>query len=271
MTRNTIRSLQSALAALASAEPGAEKINIIVAIDGPRSNQDDQRAVAEVAQIAVSGLPDAEIHKGRVNRGLPAHLVETLDSVLGNEARRRVICIEDDVELSPSALLALLTASQVMQGEGYVIGAAPLHRDDSVEHQALLLDRRAHAVASDFLRTYIRTFSLDGAEREGAYGGRDHEGIFRWSTAVATKAGVAKPTGTSQDRMRELAWRIGQVQLVGLPTRMVRHRGYWGQHNTPWYALRTGQLWQRLDQRPWEGIKEEVVRALTERGPITPR
>lgn len=73
---------------------------------------------------------------------------------------------------------------------------------------------------------------------------------------------MSDPKGTSQDRIRELAWKREGVRLVGLPMRLVKHRGYWGQHNTPWYALRTGQLFQRLDRRPWELIEEEIRAAL---------
>ena len=36
-----------------------------------------------------------------------------------------------------------------------------------------------------------------------------------------------------------------------------------GYSKYPWYALRTGQLWQRLDQRPWPEIEREVRAAFT--------
>lgn len=264
-TRSTIRSLQVAVNALAITEQKYSSIPIYVSVDGPKHNQEDKEAVAEVALVVRNLLPSAKLSQGKTNRGLPAHLVETLDYVLSEKDFQRLICIEDDVELSPNALVALLTASDLLSGSGYVIGAAPLHSDGSVEHQALLLDRKAHLVAGLFLREYIARFALDGEQKEGAYGNRAHSDIYLWATEIAAGAGVPNPTGTSQDRMRELAWRMGNIKLDGLPTRMVRHRGYWGQHNTPWYALRTGQFWQRLDTRPWELVKREVALKFTQR------
>jgi hypothetical protein len=261
--RQTLQSLRAAHGALVALIPAAVDIPIIVALDGPRSSELDKRAVHEVEIIVRANLPNAEVLKERVNRGLPALLLQTLDQLFSRRTIQRAICIEDDVQLSRTSLLALLLASNTINKPGHVIGAAPIHRDGSVEHQALLLDTAAHAATSQFLRGYIERFSLDGGLREGAYGSRDHAGITGWSEEIASKAGLQQPRGTSQDRMRELAWKIAEVTLTGLPMRMVRHRGLWGQHNTPWYALRTGQLWQRLDQRPWPEIEREVRAAFT--------
>ena len=256
--RQTLSSLRVAIGELISIAPSAADIPVIVALDGPRSREVDRRAVHEVELVARANLPTAEIHRESVNRGLPSLLLKTLDSLFESRSIRRAICIEDDVQLSQTALLALLHASELAGEEGHVIGAAPLHADGSVEHQALLLNAAAHSACSSFLAGYIERFSLDGAQREGAYGTRDHAAISAWSEQIARQAGLPAPGGTSQDRMRELAWKIAKVRLDGLPVRAVRHRGLWGQHNTPWYALRTGQLWQRLDQRPWPEIEREV-------------
>ena len=261
--RQTLQSLRAAHGALVALIPAAVDIPIIVALDGPRSSELDRRAVHEVEIVVRANLPNAEVLKESVNRGLPALLLQTLDQLYSRRTIQRAICIEDDVQLSRTSLLALLLASNTIHKPGHVIGAAPIHRDGSVEHQALLLDAAAHAATSQFLRGYIERFSLDGGLREGAYGSRDHASITRWSEEIASKAGLQQPGGTSQDRMRELAWKIAEVTLTGLPMRMVRHRGLWGQHNTPWYALRTGQLWQRLDQRPWPEIEREVRAAFT--------
>lgn len=256
--RQTLTSLRVAIGALASTVPAAADIPIIVALDGPRSRDVDRRAVHEVELVARANIPTAEIHRESVNRGLPRLLLTTLGSLFESRSIQRAICIEDDVQLSQTALLALLHASDFIGEEGHVIGAAPLHADGSVEHQALLLNAAAHSACENFLAGYIERFSLDGEQHEGAYGARDHAAIRTWSEQIARQAGLPAPGGTSQDRMRELAWKIAKVRLEGLPMRAVRHRGLWGQHNTPWYALRTGQLWQRLDQRPWLEIEREV-------------
>jgi hypothetical protein len=262
--RRTIKSLQAARTTLAHTSPADALIPLIVAIDGPRSDTKSQRIAATVEKIARTELPNTEVRLQERNRGLPAHLLETLDAVFDRGSVHRVICVEDDVDLSPTALIALLTASREATSPAHVIGASPNHRDGSLEHQALLVSAGAHQASRALLTDYIHRFSLDGAEREGAYGGRDHEGIAAWSAQVARDANVAAPQGTSQDRIRELAWRTSGVPLVGLPLRLVTHHGLWGQHNTPWYALRTGQLWQRLDRRPWEEI-QPLIRASVSR------
>ena len=101
-------------------------------------------------------------------------------------------------------------ASESLGDKAHVIGAAPLHADGSVEHQTLLLNAAAHEACRSFLAGYIDRFSLDGAQHEGAYGSRDHEAIKEWSAQVAARAKVPVPGGTSQDRMRELAWKIAR-------------------------------------------------------------
>lgn len=264
-TRDTIQSLQRAIAFQQNLDPSAQLPHVIAAIDGPKSSPTDLALVDEVTGVIQAEMPHATIRRGLTNRSLPAHLTSTLDDVFSTPGTRLLICIEDDVEIAPTLIAAVLHASEQVGREGYVIGAAPAHRDGSLEHQALCLDRVAHKASSDLLKTYIREFSLDGAQREGAYGARDHDAINRWSRAIALRAGVLPPEGTSQDRIRELAWRTSGTQLVGLPMRLVKHRGYWGQHNTPWYALRTGQLFQRLDQRPWVEIAREITALLEKR------
>ena len=262
--RRTVRSLHVALETLAATSPSDARAPLVIAIDGPRSDAGSQQTAAEVERISRTELPSAEVRVQQRNRGLPAHLLETLDAVFDRGSVHRVICVEDAVDLSPTALSALLTASREATSPAHVIGASPNHRDGSLEHQALLVSAGAHQASRALLSDYIHRFSLDGAEREGAYGGRDHEGIAAWSAQVARDANVAAPQGTSQDRIRELAWRTSGVPLVGLPLRLVTHHGLWGQHNTPWYALRTGQLWQRLDRRPWEEI-QPLIRASVSR------
>ena len=264
-TRRTLHSIQRAITFQQSLDPSAQPPHVIAAIDGPKSNSKDRALVDEVADVFRAEMPHAEIRRGLSNRSLPAHLTSTLDDIFSTPGTRFLICIEDDVEVAPTLIAALLHASERVGREGYVIGAAPAHRDGSLEHQALGLDRVAHKASSDLLKTYMQEFSLDGAQREGAYGARDHDAINRWSREIALRAGVRPPEGTSQDRIRELAWRSSGVQLVGLPMRLVKHRGYWGQHNTPWYALRTGQLFQRLDRRPWVEIAREITALLQKR------
>ena len=260
--RRTVRSLHVALETLAATTPNDARATLVIAIDGPRSGTESQRTAAEVEQISRSELPNAEIRVQQRNRGLPAHLIETLDEVFSRKGISRVICVEDDVELAPTALAALLAASRMISAPAHVIGASPTHRDGSIEHQALLVSVEAHHASRALLSDYIQRFHLDGAEREGAYGARDHQAITTWGAQVAAGFNVGAPQGTSQDRIRELAWRSSGVPLIGLPIRLVTHHGLWGQHNTPWYALRTGQLWQRLDRRPWAEIQQVIRETL---------
>jgi hypothetical protein len=252
-----------ALETLAATTPNDKRAPLVIAIDGPRSGTESQRIAAEVEQISRTELPNAEIRVQQRNRGLPAHLIETLDEIFSRNGISRVICVEDDVELAPTALAALLAASRMTSAPAHVIGASPTHRDGSLEHQALLVSAEAHHASRALLSDYIQRFHLDGAEREGAYGARDHQGIAAWSAQVAKGFNVSAPQGTSQDRIRELAWRSAGIPLIGLPVRLVTHHGLWGQHNTPWYALRTGQLWQRLDRRPWAEIQQAIRETLT--------
>lgn len=264
-TRSTLESLQIALRDHQSRALSSTPPEVHIAIDGPKSIANDKSLVDSVAKVSAEIMPDAVIDRSAINRSLPAHLTATLDALFLSPRLRFLICIEDDVELSPTVISALLHASDLMSHDGYVIGASPTHRDGSIEHQAILLDRRANTVSSSLLKEYIQRFSLDGASSEGAYGRRDHEAINAWSRELAAQAGVEAPTGTSQDRIRELSWKREGIRLLGLPMRLVRHRGYWGQHNTPWYALRTGQLFQRLDRRPWETISREIRATIGQR------
>ena len=261
----TIDSLGSARETWAKEHSAARNCPLIVSLDGPRANAESRRRVHEVLALVKQRLPDAEIRTEAVNRGLPVILMETLTPLFSAAGYQRAICIEDDVELAPTALLALESISDSLSthGEsspGLVVSAAPKHRDGSIEHQALLIDAAAHQASLPLVRDYIERFQLDGATQDGAYGARDHAAIADWSATIARQSGVPVPTGTSQDRMRELAWRRAGVTLTGVPMRLVRHRGLWGQHNTPWYALRTGQLFQRVDRSPWSSINARLPR-----------
>jgi hypothetical protein len=237
---------------------------LIVSLDGPRATPESRARVAAVHALVKRRLPEAYIHSEAKNRGLPTLILNTLNPLFSEQAFHRAICIEDDVEVAPTLLLALEEISNAMQHKhgaevGHVVSAAPMHRDGSLEHQALLLERSAHQVAAAMLREYIERFELDGEARDGAYGARDHAAITAWSTGLAARENLPTPTGTSQDRMREFAWRRAGVMMRGTPMRLVRHRGLWGQHNTPWYALRTGQLFQRLDRRRWGLIEPHLL------------
>jgi len=263
LLRSTIASLQHALDACARLRRDETPLEVIVAVDGPNPRSSGDAARVEAVTAAVMELlPGASVRRQSVNRGLPAHLLDVMGEV--TLRAERVICVEDDLDVSPALLLALLHESdrlaQRASDAAHVIGAAPLHRDGSVEHQALLITRAAYAASEPLLRDYVARFALDGASNPGGYGRRNDAAIYAWSGEIARESGLPAPRGTSQDRMRELAWRRAGVAIDGLPMRLVRHRGLWGQHNTPWHALRTGQLFQRIDSRPWEAIEAELLR-----------
>lgn len=267
---HTIASITASLELLAREMPEHRETKIFISLDGPRPTPESRRLVDAVEKIARTRLPTAKVRRETVNRGLPSVLLATINELFDAPQITRALCIEDDVELAPTALLALLTLSNALRSggaaeKGHVVGAAPMHADGSVEHQALLVDVQAHRASQELLEEYIKRFDLDGAAHDGAYGLRDHAAITRWSHTVAEEAGLPAPLGTSQDRMRELAWRRAGVLLTGTPVRLVKHRGLWGQHNTPWYALRTGQLFQRLDREPWEGLKIRLDRSVHDR------
>jgi hypothetical protein len=266
LLRSTALSLQGALDELRRHRATAEELRITVAIDGPRDRADATR-VQETEAVARALIPSAIIRKEPRNRGLPSHLLDVMGEVTATS--ERVICIEDDVEMSPTLLLALLHESDEARKRSdeisHVIGATPEHADGSLEHQALLVTTSAHQACELLLREYVDRFKLDGAQHPNGYGLRDHAAIYAWSAAIARGAHLRPPQGTSQDRMRELAWRRAGVTLRGLPMRLVKHRGLWGQHNTPWHALRTGQLMQRLDRRPWAEIEAALIRRASQR------
>ena len=262
---HTISSITASLEMLSRELPEYGRVPILISLDGPRPTPESRRRVDAVEQVARTRLPAAKVRREPVNRGLPSVLLATLNELFDAPGITRALCIEDDVELSPTALLALVTLSNSLRRggaaeRGHVIGAAPLHADGSVEHQALLVDVQAHRASQTLLEEYIKKFSLNGAALDGAYGLRDHAAIARWSQTLAEEAGLPAPLGTSQDRMRELAWKRAGVILTGTPVRLVKHRGLWGQHNTPWYALRTGQLFQRLNREPWDRLKMRLER-----------
>ncbi len=233
-------------------------IPIIVSIDGPR---DDRRGAAnheQVKRVAQESGIATLIRTERSARGLPSHLLEAYDVAFRETGAQRLICIEDDVELSPFSIAGLVYASDNIRDGEHVISASPRHADGSLEHQLLLVTTGAHRVSVPLLNEYIHRFSLDGAKFPGGYGTRDHEAIGTWMESIVATGEAYAALGTSQDRLRERAWKQAGVSLSGLPSRMVRHRGLWGQHNTPWFALRTGQVFQRVDCRSWVEIAQEI-------------
>jgi hypothetical protein len=254
----TLASISIALEHLGALLETKLSIPIVVSIDGPGGgaqgtvNHEKVRRVADESRIA------SLVRTEHSARGLPSHLLDAYDVVLRETGARRLICIEDDVDLSSWAIAGLLYASDNAKESEHVISASPRHADGSLEHQLLLITTGAHQASVPLLRDYIQRFSLDGAEFPGGYGARDHVAISRWMQSVGATGPTYAALGTSQDRLRERAWIQAGISLSGLPARMVRHRGLWGQHNTPWFALRTGQLFQRVDSRSWVEIAQEI-------------
>ena len=227
---------------------------IHVALDGPKVDAnglpvaDDAKATRRVREHVQTRLPAAHLAQEPHNRGLPVVILDALNRVFADGHIQRVICIEDDVELAPTALQALWLASNLLP-QPHIIAAAPL-RDGIPPNQCLLLTREAHQISRPLLREYIDTFQLDAH-----YGQRDHAAIRGWAAGLAAQAGLQHPpTATSQDAIRLLAWRMNEIAVHALPFRLVAHRGLRGQHNTPLHALRTGILFEQLDRRPWSAL-----------------
>lgn len=254
----TLASISMALEHLAALLATKIRIPVVVSIDGPASglqgtaNHDEVRRVTHESRIATL------VRTEHSARGLPSHLLDAYDFVLRETGARRLICVEDDVELSPFAIAGLLFASDNSQESEHVISASPRHADGSLEHQLLLVTTGAHRASVPLLSEYIQRFSLDGAKFPNGYGVRDHNAINRWMQSLGAARHPYAAIGTSQDRLREQAWMRAGIALSGLPLRLMRHRGLWGQHNTPWFALKTGQIFQRLDSRSWVEISREI-------------
>lgn len=253
-TARTVRAI--AAAREAAGESGAHIEPIIrAALDGPKSSEgdgNDAEKIDRVAATVLTTLPSAVMQRHDRNRGLPIVLLEALDSAFDDPSIERVICIEDDVELAPTALAALLYASERLT-RPHVVAAAPL-RDGIPPNQCLLITRGAHEASRQLLIEFIETFKLDGA-----YGARDHGAIRRWLVDRAASLGDSvAPTATSQDALRALAWRTGGVGIHALPMRLVAHRGMHGQHNTPLHALRTGVAFERIDRGDWPGVRARI-------------
>lgn len=235
---------------------------ILVALDGPKVDETkrgripisvDAEETRSVREHVERHLPEALVMQEPHNHGLPVVILSALNRVFSDARIGRVICIEDDVDLAPTALTALLVTSNHLP-RPHVIAAAPL-RDGIPPNQCLLLTREAHEISRPLLRDYIDTFHLDAH-----YGQRDHAAIRAWATALATQAALDNPpTATSQDAMRLLAWRINGMPVHALPFRLVAHRGLLGQHNTPLHALRTGNLFEQLDRRPWSSLNAHLL------------
>lgn len=235
---------------------------IHVALDGPKVDETkkgrihllgDAEATRSVREHVGRHLPEALVMQEPHNRGLPVVILSALNRVFADARIGRVICIEDDVELAPTALTALLVTSNQLP-RPHVIAAAPL-RDGIPPNQCLLLTREAHEISRPLLRDYIDTFHLDAH-----YGQRDHASIRSWATALAAQAELDNPPlATSQDAIRLLAWRINAIPVHALPFRLVAHRGLRGQHNTPLHALRTGILFEQLDRRPWSALSPALL------------
>lgn len=233
---------------------------IHVALDGPKVDHatgmllpDDAEATRSVRNHVERYVPEALLVQEPHNRGLPVVILSALNRVFADARIGRVICIEDDVELAPTALTALLVTSNHLP-RPHVIAAAPL-REGIPPNQCLLLTREAHEISRPLLRNYIDTFHLDAH-----YGQRDHAAIRAWAAELAARATLDNPsTATSQDAIRLLAWRINGIPVHALPFRLVAHRGLRGQHNTPLHALRTGILFEQLDRRSWNTLSAPLV------------
>lgn len=261
LLEQTLRSLAVSLGRLDEILGEANQIPLTISIDGPSGDLRGDRAHQQVRRVASeAGIASTIISQVRP-RGLPAHLLEAYEFAYQTNGARRLIAVEDDVELSPWAVSALLYASARVDDDRHVISGSPRHADGSLEHQLLLVSEKAHRASETYLREYIERFSLDGARHPGGYGNRDHGAIDAWTRSVDAQATGAVAKGTSQDRIRERAWIHAGLRVTGLPSRMMRHRGMWGQHNTPWFALKTGQLFQRVDARAWDEIAIEIDRA----------
>ncbi|MFM8445171.1 MAG: hypothetical protein ACKN9W_17760 [Methylococcus sp.] len=235
---------------------------IHVALDGPKVDETkkggmplsgDAEATRSVLETVEKHLPEALVLQEPRNRGLPVVILSALNRVFADARIGRVICIEDDVELAPTALTALLVTSNQLP-RPHVIAAAPL-RDGIPPNQCLLLTREAHEISRPLLRDYIVTFHLDAH-----YGQRDYAAIRAWAAELAARATLDNPsTATSQDAIRLLAWRINGIPVHALPFRLVAHRGLRGQHNTPLHALRTGILFEQLDRRSWSTLSPPLL------------
>ena len=261
-TGRTAQSLAAALRATSSHQSAALESMVRAVLDGPKSGEAQRGDAARVEQVATtirSGLPHVAITRHTRNRGLPSVILEGLDDAFSNAGVDRVICVEDDVDLSPTALSALLYTSERL-AEPHVIAAAPL-RDGIPPNQCMLLTREAHRASRPLIEAFIARFHLDGA-----YGNRDHDAIREWLAALAASRGVAAPKATSQDAVRDLAWRLEGVAIHTLPMRLVAHRGLRGQHNTPLHAIRTGGAFERLDRSPWELLAPRLDAWITRGG-----
>lgn len=259
-TERTIRALGAALNAARAHAVDARGVSAIearidVAIDGATDTKrnrahlamSDAERVDRVASLVRERLPHVKITRHVHHRGLPVVLLEALDAAFADPEIDRVICVEDDVDLATTSISALLHATERLP-EPHVIAAAPL-REEIPPNQCLLLTRGAHVASRPLLMEFITTFGLDGS-----YGSRDHDAIAAWLEQLAHAHGIEAPTGTSQDAVRALAWRVGGVAIHALPMRLVVHRGLRGAHNTPLHAARTGGLFERLDRSPWEHL-----------------
>ena len=108
---HTISSITASLEMLSHELPEYGGVPILISLDGPRPTPESRRLVDAVEQVARRGLPGARIRREPVNRGLPSVLLATLNELFDTQEITRALCIEDDVELSPTALLTLLTLS----------------------------------------------------------------------------------------------------------------------------------------------------------------
>ena len=252
--RRTVRSLASAISS-ARLHPGCDiDASVHAALDGPKIMEDGSSEAVRIHEVAAEvrrGLPDAAISIQVTNRGLPSVILEGLDTAFSAPEVDRAICVEDDVELAPTALAALLHASARL-ARPHVISAAPL-RDGIPPNQCMLVTREAHAASRALLVDYIARFRLDGS-----YGSRDHRAILDWLAERAARHGLAAPTTTSQDAVRAFAWSVEGIAIHALPMRLVAHRGLRGQHNTPLHAIRTGGAFERLDRSPWNLLQPRL-------------
>ena len=234
--------------------PAAIEPSIHAVIDGPKGDdgrRSDADLVDHVATTIRSIIPHVAVARHASNRGLPSVILEGLDDAFSNESVDRVICVEDDAEIAPTALSALLYSSERLD-EPHVIAAAPL-RDGIPPNQCLLVTRGAHRASRLLLEEFIARFDLDGR-----YGVRDHDAIRLWLASLASARGIAAPTATSQDAVRALAWQLEGIAVHALPMRLVAHRGLRGQHNTPLHAIRTGGAFEQLDRTQWEVLRPRL-------------
>jgi glycosyltransferase involved in cell wall biosynthesis len=260
--------LSASLASLAQVE-GIKDYPILFCIDGPYDEASASRCKESLRLCGQFIHPDATIIEREKNLGVANQIYDSKQALFhaGYDA---VISLVDDVEYSPCALQALLTAYEValkkydtskmtmdifnrteasrVVKEGD-LGSIIAGRDQI----AYIMHKDVWTTVEPYLREYIMKFIHPNRKSVRPYRERQQEKIKLWFAELIGGLSshyeyVTGPTfPTSQDACVEVAMLKNNITRLTTKVNHVRHIGLYGEHMFPELHRKMGFDATRLD------------------------